>query len=535
MPDDGNDGHRPSGPSLRARLGLLTAAAVALLLLGAPFAYRSAQTVALGDALIIAAIVVSLLGAGIGYAVQRFLLEPARRLLTPPTPEDAPWPRAIDPHVSRELRALTAPAREALVDCQRRLDHLMDHDRLTDLPNRIRFRDRLIAAIEKAQQGQSLVGVLFIDLDRFKQVNDSYGHATGDQMLIRISERLRQVFRQDDLIARMGGDEFAVLLEDLHQREMMTELALKALDAIRRPYQIDGRLFYSSASVGIAVAPDDGVDPDRLIQLADAAMYAAKSEEGPAYRFVSSELTASAAAQHRLENDLRDALRDHRLTLHFQPVTSIDTRNIHSYEALLRWPHATQGMLSPASFMNAVSDAGLCTQTSDWVLDQLQTTRPGNDAVIAINLSARLLHDPAFAQRLLERLDEGRLQAARLVLEITEDTLETDLRAAARVLLELRQRGVRIALDDFGTGRASLSHLRRFPFDYLKIDRSFVAGIGKVPNDEKLIQAIIPLAHALSMKVIAEGVETEAQRAFLETEGCDYIQGFLVGRPAASA
>jgi EAL domain-containing protein (putative c-di-GMP-specific phosphodiesterase class I) len=314
----------------------------------------------------------------------------------------------------------------------------------------------------------------------------------------------------------------------------MTQLALKALDAIRRPYRIGEQLFYSTASIGIAVAPDDGTDPDRLIQLADAAMYAAKHQDGVAYRYVSDELTEKAAARHQLENELRDALREHSLALHLQPVTSCDRRRIHSYEALLRWPHATQGMLSPASFMNALADAGLCTQASDWVLDQLQQTAPDTDAVIAINLSARLLHDEGFAQRLFERLDEGRLQAGQLIIEITEDTLETDLKAASRVLLELRRRGTRIALDDFGTGQASLSHLRRFPFDYIKIDQSFVAGIGTVPNDEKLIQAIIRLAHALQMEVIAEGVETEPQRAFLEAEGCDYIQGYLVGRPAAS-
>jgi EAL domain-containing protein (putative c-di-GMP-specific phosphodiesterase class I) len=190
-------------------------------------------------------------------------------------------------------------------------------------------------------------------------------------------------------------------------------------------------------------------------------------------------------------------------------------------------------MLRPASFMDALSDAGLCTTISDWALDRIQARRPTPDAVVSINLSARLLHDPGFAQRLFQRLDEGRLIPDQLILEITEDTLETDLKAAARVLHELKRRGVKIALDDFGSGQASLSHLRRFPFDYIKIDRSFVTGVGSDRNDEKLIQAIIRLAHALDMKVVAEGVETEAQRGFLKAEGCDYIQGYLVGMPAA--
>jgi diguanylate cyclase (GGDEF)-like protein len=416
---------------------------------------------------------------------------------------------------------------------ERELDYLAHHDALTGLPNRTLFRGRLAEAIESARQNDMLVGLLFIDLDRFKQVNDSYGHSAGDQMLIEISRRLVKVFRQEDLIARQGGDEFAVLLENLHDRDEMSRLAGKALGAIQRPYEFGGNIFYSGASMGIAVAPDDSVDPDQLIQQADAAMYAAKQEEGSSFRYVSADLTARAAARHLLENELRDAVREHRLELHFQPVLATDDGHVHCYESLLRWPHAEQGMLRPASFMDALADAGLCSIISDWALDRIQASRPTPDAVISINLSARLLHDEAFAQRLFERIDQGGLVPGQLILEITEDTLETDLRAATRVLQELKRRGVRIALDDFGTGQASLSHLRRFPFDYIKIDQSFVAGIGNVPNDEKLVQAIIRLAHALDMEVVAEGVETEMQREFLQAEGCDYIQGYLVGRPAA--
>jgi diguanylate cyclase (GGDEF)-like protein len=418
---------------------------------------------------------------------------------------------------------------------ERELDHLAHHDTLTALPNRALFRRSLAAAIDAGRRHGMLVGLLFMDLDRFKQINDSYGHAAGDQMLIEISRRLTKVFRQDDLIARLGGDEFAVLLENLHEREEMIRLAEKALAAIQRPYEFGGRVFYSGASIGIAVAPDDSTDPDRLIQLADAAMYAAKRDEGSSFRFVSAELTAAAAARHALENELREAVGAHRLELHFQPVVALDDGHLHCYESLLRWPHAEQGMLRPASFMNALADAGLCSTISDWALDQLQAKRPYPGAVLSINLSARLLHDEAFARRLFERIDEGRLVPGELILEITEDTLETDLAGAARVLHALKQRGVRIALDDFGTGQASLSHLRRFPFDYIKIDQSFVAGIGTDENDEKLIQAIIRLAHALGMQVVAEGVETARQRDFLSTEHCDFIQGYLVGRPAAGA
>jgi diguanylate cyclase (GGDEF)-like protein len=473
-----------------------------------------------------------------GYlALDRWVLRPVRRLAAD-LDRRAAHPATVTPAPAalRETRAFEdafARLQARLRALEGELDHLAHHDPLTGLPNRALFRRRLGEAITAAQRHGMPVGVLFLDLDRFKQVNDSYGHAVGDRILVEISRRLAKVFRQEDVIARLGGDEFAILLENLHERREMTRLAEKALGAIQRPYEFEGRLFYSGASMGIAVAPDDGTDPDRLIQLADAAMYAAKQDEGSAYRYVSEELTAAAAARHALENELREAIGRHELELHFQPVIAVADGRIHSYESLLRWPHAEQGMLQPASFMNALADAGLCSTISDWALDQIQGRRPSEEAVISINLSVRLLHDEDFAQRLFERLDQGRLVAGRLILEITEDTLETDLRAAARVLHELKQRGVRIALDDFGTGQASLSHLRRFPFDYIKIDQSFVAGIGEVPNDEKLIQAIIRLAHALGMEVVAEGVETEAQRAFLAAEQCDYLQGYLVGRPAA--
>ena len=532
-------------PSYRARSRLVVVVVALLLAIVAAIGYRYFTGTAPGDAgaalgyILLATLGLMLVVAIAGYlSLDRLILRPLRDLAN-----------GLDRHVQNPLAALPkAPAvREthdlvnAFADLQaevrvreRELDHLLHHDSLTGLPNRSLFKSRLADAIASAQRQGMLVGLLFMDLDRFKQINDSYGHATGDQMLVEIGRRLVKVFRQEDLIARLGGDEFAVLLKNLHERDEMTRLAAKALSAIQRPYEFGGRVFYSGASIGIAVAPDDSIDPDRLIQLSDAAMYAAKRDDGSHIRFVSPELTAAAAAQHALENELREAVHAHQLELHFQPVLALADGHVHSYESLLRWPHTEQGMLRPASFMNALADAGLCTTISDWTLDQLQIQRPHPDAVLSINLSARLLHDQDFAQRLLERIDEGRLAPGLLILEITEDTLETDLTAAARVLHELKRRGVRIALDDFGTGQASLSHLRRFPFDYVKIDQSFIAGIGEVPTDEKLIQAIIRLAHALGMEVVAEGVETKAQRKFLAAEDCDYIQGYLVGKPTAN-
>ena len=471
-------------------------------------------------------------------SLDRLILHPIRmltdRLKNDSVSGAAALPESARVRETHDLISAFARMQDLVRERERTLDHMAHHDPLTGLPNRALLRRKLAEAIRAAQDNRMLVGLLFIDLDRFKQVNDSHGHAAGDEMLIQISERLVRVFRQDDLVARLGGDEFAVLLENLHERDEMTRLADKALGVIGRPYEIAGKLFYSGASIGIAVAPDNGTDPDRLLQQADTAMYAAKRDADTSYRFVSDELTIGAAQQHAMENELREAIDAQRLELYFQPIRRVSDGTIGHYEALLRWPHDRQGLLHPETFMDALADAGLCTRASDWVLDQLQRKRPDEDAVISINLSARLLHDEAFARRLFSRLDTGLLGAERLVIEITEDTLETDLRAASRVLHELKHRGVKIALDDFGTGRSSLAHLRHFPFDYLKIDQSFVAGIGRDQGDEKLIQAVIRLAHALDMKIVAEGVETEHQHDFLAAEGCDYLQGYLVGKPAAS-
>ena len=481
----------------------------------------------------------ALTGLGGFWLFDRWVLQPVNATAPQSDLSDRSTLTARAPsHDAQDTRGLAAACtelRQRLRTCEQSLDHLKHHDPLTQLPNRVRFRARLSQALEGTDLEQMLIGVMFIDLDRFKQVNDSHGHSTGDQMLIQISQRLRRVFRQDDLVARLGGDEFAVLLQNLHERSEMSQLADKAVAAIERPYQIDGQRFYSGASIGIAVAPDDSNDPDELIRQADAAMYAAKREAGSSYRYVSDDMTHGAAAQHLLENQLREAVSEHQLKLYFQPVQGATDGRLHCYEALLRWPHVEQGMLRPASFMDAVNDAGLCAQVSDWALDRIEYDRPSEEVAVSINLSARLLHDESFARRLYERLDSGALAADRLILEITEDTLDTDLQGATRVLRELKRRDVRIALDDFGTGQSSLAHLRRFPFDYLKIDQAFVAGVGRAGQDEKLIEAVIHLAHALDMAVVAEGVETEAQRAFLATAGCDYVQGYLVGHPTPAA
>jgi diguanylate cyclase (GGDEF)-like protein len=489
-----------------------------------------------GQILALALGVTVLLGLVGFVSLDRLVLRPLRTLATdlrdhPRRPlETAGSPVSVDE--TRDLLDAFAAMQHEVRAREDALDHLAHHDLLTGLPNRTLFRSRLADAIVEGQRHGMLAGVLFMDLNRFKQINDSYGHAAGDRMLVEIGDRLKRIFRAEDTIARLGGDEFAIILEGLHDRTEMTRLAHKTLAAMQRPFTIGERVFHAGATLGIAVAPDDGSDPDDLIQLADAAMHAAKQDDGVGFRYVDAELNRRAAAQHRLENELRDAIDAQRLQLYFQPIIAVADGGLHCYEALLRWPHDQHGVLKPEAFMDLLADAGLCRSISDWVLDELVSNRPSADAAVSFNLSARLLQDATFAERILVRIDDE-LPADRLIIEITEDTLTSDLDAAARVLHRLKGRGVRVALDDFGTGQASLSHLRRFPFDYLKIDRTFVTGIGEVADDEKLIQAIIGLAHALEIGVVAEGVETEAQRHFLVTHGCDYLQGYLIGQPTA--
>jgi diguanylate cyclase (GGDEF)-like protein len=525
----------PNRPSQGVRYTLVVSIALLVLAALAAVAYRYAADSLDGrTGWIVAGLLLLIwLVALAGYQIlARLLLQPLRALsgtlVQPSPPANA---RGLAIEEVRDLGDRVLALQRVVEDQSRQLHRLTNHDSLTGLPNRALFRRRLAEAIEYARSNGLIAGVLFLDLDRFKQINESYGHAAGDALLREIGARLRGLFRTDDIVARLGGDEFAVLLEDLVDRAQVTRLADKALQSIRRPYAWQGRTFYNNASIGIAVAPDDGTDPDRLIQLADAAMYAAKGDAGSSYRFVDTELTTRAAAQHRLESELRTAVAQRKLALHFQPVVGAGDGHLHCYEALLRWPHA-DGLLSPAAFANVMVDATLCRAISDWVIEALPVTRPAANAALAINLSAWQLHDEAFARRLLARIDAGRLPPRQLIIEITEDTLEADLAAAAKVLEDLKLRGVRIALDDFGTGQASLSHLRSFPFDYIKIDRSFVDGIGKQRQSEMLIEAIVRLAHALDMRVVAEGVESQQQKDFLVAEGCDYLQGFLIGAPA---
>ncbi|PVV07302.1 MAG: hypothetical protein B6D77_14095 [gamma proteobacterium symbiont of Ctena orbiculata] len=419
---------------------------------------------------------------------------------------------------------------------QRHLDHVAHHDALTQLPNRVLFHDRLEHALAIALRGDGLIGLMFLDLDRFKQVNDSLGHLAGDELLKQIAERLISLVRSSDTVARLSGDEFAILIEGISSREDMVPLAEKILHAVAQPVVVAGQELRISTSIGIAMAPFDDVSADYLIRDADTAMYEAKRHGRAAYRFFYDEMTQRVTKGLKQEHKVRQAVEAGQFRYHFQPILESVSGRLLCYEALLRWHHPQRGILTPEHFLSVLDDTGLITTLFEPLLEeailfQAEQDEVGDKVTISINLSARLLNDPVFCRNLLENLVAGKIAPRSLILEITEDTLTQELAEADQFLQQAKLLGVRIALDDFGTGQASLSHLRQFPFDLLKIDREFIHGVVADSNDASLVRAMIQLAHAFNIAVIAEGVENESQLSFLQQQDCDYIQGYLLGTP----
>ncbi|MEW8318527.1 MAG: EAL domain-containing protein [Candidatus Thiodiazotropha sp.] len=439
----------------------------------------------------------------------------------------------------REIQDLVdafSDMRQQVHSRQRHLDHVAHHDALTQLPNRILFHDRLEHALAIALRGDGLIGLMFLDLDRFKQVNDSLGHLVGDELLKLIAERLTSLVRSADTVARLSGDEFAILVEGISSRKDMVPLAEKILRAIEQPVEVAGQELRVSASIGIAMAPLDDVSADFLIRDADTAMYEAKRQGRAAYRFFNNEMTARAAEGLQRENEVRLAVEAGQFSYHFQPILESNNGELFCYEALLRWHHPQRGILTPDQFLPVLNDTGLITTLFDPLLEQAirfqqEHSCGAEDVAISFNLSARLLNDPVFCRNLLESLVANKISPYSLILEITEDILTQELAEADLFLHQAKSLGIRVALDDFGTGQASLGHLRQFPFDLLKIDKEFVHNVALDSNDASLVRAMIQLAHAFNIQVIAEGVENEGQLAFLQQQGCDYIQGYLVGSP----
>jgi diguanylate cyclase (GGDEF)-like protein len=451
---------------------------------------------------------------------------------------EAPGGRAIE-IINRPLKSGGWVATIEDITERRRADekiaHLAHYDGLTDLPNRILFRERLERSLKAIRPGEQLA-VLYIDIDEFKSVNDALGHAVGDELLKGVAERLRGCLREADVAARLGGDEFAVIQTAIKDRSETTQLVDEIHSAIRRPLECMGHLITTDASIGIALAPGDGVDLDQLLKNADLALYGAKGDGRRTYRFFEAGMDQRARARRSLELELRQAISDGSLEIYYQPVVNIEDDKISSCEALLRWRHPERGMISPAEFIPIAEDSGLINQLGLWVLNAAcaeAATWPDHVRV-AVNVSPVQFRSPSLALNVAAALAACGLPASRLELEITEAVLIRDDEAALDMLHQLRKLGVRIALDDFGTGYSSLSYLQRFPFDKIKIDRSFIRDIAGPGASSSIVQAVVNIAAASDMTTTAEGVETEQQRNLLYILGCTEMQGYLFS-PAISA
>ncbi len=430
---------------------------------------------------------------------------------------------------------------------EEQLTHDALHDPLTGLANRLLFADRIDRALLSAARAGGQPGVLFLDLDRFKAVNDSLGHATGDRLLVAVAHRLTDAVRAADSVARLGGDEFGVLLDGLSGPEEAIMVAGRISTALEPPIELDGRAIPVRVSIGIALAGPHASEASALLRNADAAMYRAKEAGRGGWTIFEPAIHAAAIARLELESDLRAAVEARAFSLEYQPIVRLDGEAVVSYEALLRWERPGHGSVSPAEFIPIAEESGLivplgrlvlevaCREAASWQTNSIAAAGPS----LSVNVSARQLADAHFIDDLVGALSQAELDPGRLVVEITEGAVMADLDRAVAVLVAVRALGVRVALDDFGTGFSSLSHLRRLPIDILKIDRSFVAEVDRagteaVAVEAAVVEAVLGLARALGIETVAEGVERPEQVAVLRSLGCRYGQGYLFGRPESA-
>jgi diguanylate cyclase (GGDEF)-like protein/PAS domain S-box-containing protein len=421
------------------------------------------------------------------------------------------------------------------------MTHAAQHDIVTNLPNRLLLHDRILQAISLARRQRRPMAVIFLDLDHFKYVNDSLGHAIGDQLLQSVSLRLVASVRNSDTVSRQGGDEFVVLLSDLSHANDAVSIARKILGSFDAPHLVRGQLLHVNASIGISIYPDDGEDADALIQNADMAMYSAKESGRNTFKFFKSEMNQRSVQRQALEGRLRNALERQEFLLHYQPKVNLITGEITGVEALVRWSQPGQEMVLPGQFVPVAEECGLIVRIGNWVLrEACQQARSWQIAGLpsvptSVNVSAVELREPGFIAGVSKILQETGLSAQYLELELTEGVLMTDAASTVLALKELKAMGVHLAVDDFGTGYSSLSYLRQFPVDVLKIDQSFIREITANFDSSTLVGAIIEMGKSLKHVVIAEGIETPEQRAYLQSQHCAEGQGYLFGRPVAAA
>ncbi len=438
------------------------------------------------------------------------------------------------------LEMRTAVLADALGEANKELEFLALHDKLTHLPNRVLLEDRFAQAIQAASRQHGVFAVLFVDLDGFKGVNDTYGHQVGDGLLVQIANRLRAAVRSEDTISRVGGDEFVVLV-GVDEPADAGMVAGTLIETLRETVYVEGHALHVSGTIGIALYPADGQDQDALMTNADAAMYHAKASGRNAYCYFESSMNHQARAQQTLIQDLRGAVRNGQLQLHYQPKFSASDNRLVGAEALLRWNHPVQGLLMPDQFITLAEKTGTIVPIGGWVLDeacrQLAVWHAigHTDWSMAVNLSALQFCHAGMVESVARALAQHGVPAACLTLEITETTAMRDVEATLEIMTRLDAMGVRIAIDDFGTGYSSLLHLKRIPASELKIDRGFVRDLAEDTEDAAIVSAIVALGRTLKLQVVAEGVETAAQQSFLAGLGCDALQGYLLGKPMPAA
>jgi diguanylate cyclase (GGDEF)-like protein/PAS domain S-box-containing protein len=418
-----------------------------------------------------------------------------------------------------------------------RIAHLAHHDALTGLPNRVQFRDQLEQSLRRVRSQGSRLALLYLDLDRFKGINDTLGHPVGDELLKVVAKRLRDCIGESDFVARLGGDEFAIVRDGFDTPDDITALVTRILVAMSEPYEIGDHNLVTEATIGVAMAPEDAMDPDELLKNADLAMYGAKSDGRGTYRFFESSMDARMKARRALEFDLREAIMCGGFDLHYQPLVAFADGRITGCEALLRWQHRSRGFIPPSEFIPIAEETGLIVPLGDWVLRTacLEGAKWPDEIKVAVNVSPVQFNNAGLVQAVVGALAASGLAPHRLELEITEAVLIRDDAAALGLLHQLHALGVRIALDDFGTGYSSLSYLQRFPFDKIKIDRSFVSAIGDSDYSRNIVQAIVDIATTRQITTTAEGVETEEQSQTLRALGCTEMQGYLFSPPVPAS
>ena len=426
-------------------------------------------------------------------------------------------------------------------DSQQRMERMAFYDTLTDLANRRLFYDRLAQVIEHSKRNGTLAALLYLDLDQFKRVNDTLGHEIGDVLLQEIATRLSDCVRKEDTVGRPGGDEFTILLYDIRTPTDASLVAEKILRRLREPLNISGHQLVITPSVGIAIIPEDGMEPNLLLKNSDLAMYRAKDNGRNNYQFYSEEMNTDAVTRLRTEHELRRALENHEFELYYQPKVRLTDQKIVGVECLIRWQHPERGLLGPIEFIDVAEETGAIVEIGTWIIEEACAAgrslcdEAGSDVQIAINISPRQFRDPHLVATIRRSMRETGLSPHNLEIEITETMLMGDIEAANETVHRLHDLGVGLAIDDFGTGYSSLSYLKKFPIDTVKVDRSFVMDIPESSDDKAITSAVIAMAHRLNMEVVAEGVETKEQLEFLLREGCDFAQGYLFSKPRSLA